>query len=597
MKRGAVCTLWMTVLLTGLPLQAQEDLLMKALRDEMDRTMERLQLEDMDRPYYVAYWVRESEGRSRTAILGGLLGRGRGSGNRILSVELRVGDHDLDNTNFTDFGRSRSRMVREGFPVSLPLRDDYKELRRQIWLATDGAYKQAVHSLAKKRASLQNKTRVEEIPDFSREEPVEHRDEGDLAPLPAEARVEETVQELSALFKGTPQVFDSRVSGGQSHVRTYFVNSEGSSYIRNVSSASIQALAATQAADGTHLEDFVVARARYWKDLPGQAELAARIRAMAERLGRLREAGFVERYNGPVLFEGQAAAELVSQILAPRLLALRTPIADNPMFSRFGSGPPNPFLEKLGARVLPRFLNVIDDPTAGSHGEAPLLGGYEVDEEGVRSRRTTVVQRGILKTLLATRTPVSGVSNSTGNRRNARPNPSNLFLIPRNGLKQEEISRELLDLVEERGLDFGIVVRRIGSSDMRLSRERGFFFSMPGEEARPKLKPLTEAYKVFPDGREELIRKAVILGLSASSFREVAAASEALTSHHTIMRLPMMNPFSSIGFMGPPPIISLVVPSLLFEDLSLRRPPGDIPRPPLLASPLSRPQVREPAGR
>ena len=597
MKRGTLSTLWLAVLMPVVPLQAQENLLMKALRDEMGRTMERLQLEDMDRPYYVAYWVRESDGLSRTAILGGLLGRGSGSGSRYLSVELRVGDHDLDNTNFMDFGRMRSRVVPEGFPLSLPLRDDYQELRRQIWLATDGAYKQAVHSLANKRASLQNKTRVEEIPDFSREEPVEFRDDGELAPLPAEARLEETVEELSALFKGMPQVFDSRVSAGVTRGKTYFVNSEGSSYMRNISSASIRALAATQAVDGTRLEDFVVARGRQWRDLPDQSELEARIRAMAERLVRLRGAGFVERYNGPVLFEGQAAAELVSQILAPRLLALRTPISDDPIFGRFGSASQNPFLEKLGSRVLPRFLSLIDDPTVGSHGESPLLGGYEVDEEGVRSRRTTVVQRGILQTLLATRTPVSGVSNSSGNRRNARPSPSNLFLIPRNGLKQEEISQELLDLVEERGLDFGIVVRRIGSPDMRLSRERGFFFRMPGEEERPKLKPLTEAYKVFPDGREELIRKAVILGLSASSFREIAAASEALIPYHTTLRLPMINPFSSFGFMGPPPIVSLVVPSLLFEDLALRRPPGDIPRPPLLASPLSQPQVREPAGR
>lgn len=597
MKRGAICTLWISVLLAGLPLQAQENLLMKALRDEMGRTMERLQLEDMDRPYYVAYWVRESEGRGSTAILGGLLGRGRGTGSRFLSVELRVGDHDLDNTNFMDFGRLRSRVVREGFPVSLPLRDDYKELRRQIWLATDGAYKQAVHSLAKKRASLQNKTRVEEIPDFSREEPVEYRDEGALAPLPAEARVEERVQELSALFKGMPQVFDSRVSAGLSRGRIYFINSEGSSTIRNFSSASIQALAATQAVDGTRLEDFVIARGRQWKDLPDRAALAARIRAMAEGLGRLREAGFVERYNGPVLFEGQAAAELVGQILAPRLLALRPPVSDDPMFGRFGSGSPNPFLEKLGSRVLPRFLSVIDDPTAGSHGDAPLLGGYEVDEEGVRSRRTTVVQRGILKTLLATRTPVSGVSNSTGNRRSAGPSPSNLFLIPRNGLKPEEIRQELLDLVEERGLDHGIVVRRIGSPELTLSRDREIFFAMPGEEGRPKLNPLTEVYKVFPDGREELIRKAVIVGLSTSSFREIAAASATPTPHHTTMRLPMVNPFSSMGFMGSPPVVSMVVPSLLFEDLALRRPPGDIPRPPLLASPSSQPQVRKPAGR
>ena len=597
MKLGTLCTLWLTVLLPVVPLQAQENVLMKALRDEMDRTMEQLQLEDMDRPYYVAYWVRESSGRSRTAILGGLLGRSSGSGSRNLSVELRVGDHDLDNTNFMDFGRLRSRVVPEGFPVSLPLRDDYKELRRQIWLATDGAYKQAVHSLAKKRASLQNKTRVEEIPDFSREEPVEYRDDGTLAPLPAEAQVEKTVLELSALFKGMPQVFDSRVSAGLSRGRIYFINSEGSSTIRNFSSASIQALAATQAVDGTHLEDFVVARGRQWKDLPDQAELAASIRAMAERLGRLRGAGFVERYNGPVLFEGQAAAELVSQILAPRLLALRSPISDDPIFGRFGSAPQNPFLEKLGSRVLPRFLSVIDDPTAGSHGEAPLLGGYEVDDEGVRSRRTTVVQRGILKTLLATRTPVSGVSNSTGNRRNEGPNPSNLFLIPQNGSKQAEIRKELLGLVEERGLDYGIVVRRIGSPGMTLSRDRDIFFVMPGEEARPKLKPLTEAYKVFPDGREELIRKAVIFGLSASSFREIAAASETLTPHHTTMRVPMVNPFSSTGFIGMPPVVSLVVPSLLFEDLALRRPPGDIPRPPLLANPLSEPQAQSPNGR
>ena len=303
---------------------------------------------------------------------------------------------------------------------------------------------------------------------------------------------------------------------------------------------------------------------------------------------RLRQAGFVERYNGPVLFEGQAAAELVNQILAPRLLALRTPIADDPMFARFSSGPQNPFLEKLGSRVLPRFLSVVDDPTAGSQGEAPLLGGYEVDEEGVRSRRTTVVQRGILKTLLATRTPVAGVSNSTGNRRNSGPSPSNLFLMPRNGMKPEEIRQELLNLVEERGLDFGIVVRRVGSAGLTLSRERDFFFPMPGEEARPKFKPLTEAYKVFPDGREELIRKAVLLGLSASSFREIEAASETLTPYHATFRVPMTDPFSSFGFMGPPPLVSLVVPSLLFEDLALRRPPGDIPPPAAAVPPLER---------
>ena len=141
------------------------------------------------------------------------------------------------------------------------------------------------------------------------------------------------------------------------------------------------------------------------------------------------------------------------------------------------------------------------------------------------------------------------------------------------------------------------MVRRIGSPEMTLSRDRDFMFAMPGEEGRPKLKPATEAYKVFPDGREELIRKAVFLGLSASSFREIAAASDALTPHHTTLRLGMNFPFLPLAFMGPPPVVSLVVPSLLFEDLALRRPPGDIPRPPLLAHPLSQPQARKADGR
>ena len=119
-------------------------------------------------------------------------------------------------------------------------------------------------------------------------------------------------------------------------------------------------------------------------------------------------------------------------------------------------------------------------------------------------------------------------------------------------MKTEEIRQELLSLVRERGLDFGIVVRRIGSPGVTLSRDRDFMFAMPGEERRPKLKPLTEAYKVFPDGREELIRKAVLLGLSASSFREIAAASDALTPHHTTLRLRMNFPFLPLASWGRP---------------------------------------------
>ena len=587
MKRRSIAVFSFIIPLICPSLQAQESILMRALRDELERTMEKLQLADMDKPYFVAYRVQEVVNLQVVASLGGELRRREDSG-RHLSVEVRVGDRNLDNTNFFAMPGERSGVVSTFRPSLLPLGDDYKELRRQIWLATDGAYKQALDHLSKKRAVLQNKTRVEEVPDFSLEEPYQFTDDRPPAELHT-AQVEGLVRELSAVFKGMPQVFVSRVQADVRREQTCYINSEGSSFVRRSPSVSIHALAGTQATDGTELEDFVVAYGRLWEDLPSQNELAGQIRGMTARLGQLREAEFVDRYTGPVLFEGQAAAELVNQILVPRLVAVRVPITDNPMFARYTSQLGNPFLDKLGARVLPRFLSIVDDPTLEMHGEVPLLGGYKVDDDGVRARETKVIQRGILKTLLTTRNPVAGVSKSTGSRRNSGPAPSNLFVVPQPGMEHDELKKELLNLVQERGGDYGIIVRRIENPQLKLSRER-FPVMMPGQSERSKVEAVILASKVFPDGREQLIRKAVLPGIGESNFRDIVAASKALTGYNTTFQLRGALPFGlfAFGFPGPmsPPVATLVVPSLLFEDITLRRPPGNVPRPPVAAHPL-----------
>lgn len=589
MKGVSVCILSSILLLAGSPIEAQESVLARAMKDELTRTMEKLQLEGMRKPYFVAYWVHETRNLGVSASLGGLLNRGESSANRILSVEVRVGDHNLDNTRFFDvsgFGPGLGSMR------GLPLADDYKELRRQIWLATDSAYKQALDQFAKKRAVLQNKTRVEEVPDFSREKPHRFTDDSAAGQLPDGGDVEELVKDLSAVFKGVPDIFSSNVQANLRLGTTYYVNSEGSSFTRRSPGVSVRALAGTQAVDGTELEDFVAAYGRRWEDLPDREDLARQVQAMAERLVQRRKAEYVDRYNGPVLFEGQAAAELVNQVLVPRLLALPTPVTDSPRFlslGGLGAGQNNPFLDKLGARVLPRFLSIIDDPTLETHDQVSLLGGYEVDDDGVPAGETRVVERGILKTLLATRSPVAGVLNSTGNRRSAGPAPSNLIVVPRGGMSREELREELLALVQERGLDFGIIVRRLGNPQMTQSRERRFAFMLPGESGRSNLEPVTLAFKLFPDGREELIRKAELLGLSESSFREIVAASETLTAYHATHRPRMRFGLSSLIFPGSgamsSPVVSLVVPQLLFEDVTLKRPTGDVPHLPLIAQP------------
>lgn len=561
---------------------AQESVLTRAMRDELQRSMSELQLRDMSKPYFVSYQVRETKSARATASLGAPVRRSEGAG-RLLSVEVRVGDASFDNTNLFTRPEFGSALSRAGFPTTLPLEDDYSELRRKIWLATDNAYKQALDHLSKKRAVLQNATQVEQVPDFSVQEPHRHDDDRPLAEISVSA-LEALALEVSAGFRELPHVSVSEVEVEAASSRVSYVNSEGTSFSRLDPTASVEISAGTQGEDGTTFEDSTSVHARAWERLPDRAELLALAAGLAERLQQLRGAPVLDRYSGPVLFEGQAAAEVVRQVLVPRLLAVRVPMADDSRLARAMERAGNPFVDKLGSRVLPRFLEVVDDPAREDHERVALLGGYAVDDEGVAAQQTALVQRGILKTLLSTRNPVQGVPASNGHRRGGGPAPSNLFVVPRQGLAPEELRSELLSLVAERELDFGIVVRRVGSAAGRISRERG-----PGPAARSGERSEIAgavAYKLFADGREELVGKVVLAGMQESDFRDIVAASQASTVY-TARFLPGSG--SALGFAAVrrPVVVSLVVPSLLFEDVTIRRPSGNIPRPPLLPHPLA----------
>ena len=534
---------------------APDGVLMQAMRDELHRSMQSLVMENMEKPYFLAYRVDEVEGFNVSARFGALVTSSR-SHRRTLTVELRVGSPDFDNTNFlVGLG--------SGASLSLPLEDDYGEIRRQLWLATDLAYKQAQKVLASKRAAHQNRTR-EEMPDFAAAVPTRTFDEADASTWTPEA-AESLTRDLSALFKEFAAIHQSRVHTEVSNRRSYYLSSEDTAYIHARPSVRLRAWASTQASDGTVLEDSVQFHARS-DPLPDRETLAQRVVAMADTLSARREAEPLDRYSGPVLFEGQAAAELFAEVFAPRLLAVRVPSASDSNFERTAARARNPFADKLGARVLPRFLDVRDDPTINRYGEGQLHGGYRVDDEGVPSARTILVERGRLKTLLASRNPAEGIPSSTGNRRGIAPSPSNLIVGTDRGLSESELRDEFLALVRERGNDFGIVVRRLdGRSEV------------------------VGAAKLYPDGREVPIRKAELSGVSESTFKDIVAVSDTPTVH--TLRFP--NSRTSIlrrtsAVFGSPRYDmtgSVVIPDLLFEEVSLRKPLGNRPLPPVAAHP------------
>ncbi|MGA2038015.1 MAG: metallopeptidase TldD-related protein [Bryobacteraceae bacterium] len=547
------------LLAAALPAAAQDDVLMRAMRDEMARSMKELQLANLEKPYFIAYRATERDDTGVGASFGALSHSNSGR-SRMFSAVVRVGDYKFDNTNFFSMNFGMGAEIQTAFlgNTELPLDNDYKELRRQIWLATDSAYKKAVEDISKKRAALQNKNRDDDIPDFSHETPVTTID---IAPPVQVDRVkwEATVRALSALFRQAPEVYTSSVSLNAANTTIRYLDSEGFSYTRSHSAITFDAAASTQAPDGGQIEDSTWLYAHALAELPGDKELSARVVALGREVSGIRSAQRIENYNGPVLFEDDAAVQAFRLAFVPDLVGTHPVISDMP---NQGGQAENPFLDKIGARVLPAFLSVTDNPTLAEFNGTRMAGFSKVDEDGLATRETRLVEKGILKTLLTSRDPVRGIEHSTGSRHAGQAAPSNIIVTCENGLSAADLRAKFMELVKERDLPYGILVRRMrtGNTPLLIS-------------------------KAFPDGHEEAIRGVQFVGLNTTAFKEIVAAGK---DQHmlTVQYRPRATPFLfSLGGEGWTPL-SLAVPSLLFEDLTIRKARGATPNPPVAKHPF-----------
>jgi len=540
------------ILLLGamaLPAVAADDVVMKAMRDELDRSMKQLQLEQLEKPYFISYHVQDRTSLDTSATFGALLS-GALARARYLTVQVRVGSYQSDNSNFMTYPPAANGLATN---VLLPLDDDYQELRRQIWLATDEAYKEALEMLSRKRGALENRKARENLPDFSKEEPATSLEA--FSPIKMDLpQAEALVKNLSALFRQSPEIYTSSASLAVNDTRSWYLNSEGSAVTNETSGATFMAVAETQAVDGTMLPAWNMASARSMEALPKESELASRIRNLADVLTRDRRASVVDRYNGPVLFDGAAGAEVFSQAFVPKLLAMRTPASDNPQMEAYAGQGVSKLQDRLGSRVLPRFMSIVDDPTQASYQGTPLIGSHAADDEGVRARPTNLIDGGYLKTLLNSRDPVSGIPQSTGSFRTFGAQPSNVIVTVTEGMSEQELKDLLLSMVKQRNKEFGVIVRGVGR----------------------------EIYKVYPDGHEELMRVGQFDGLDDAAFKDLAATSRDLTVYSL--------PYAAYGGRLYPgqalaPLVSFVAPSLLFEDLAIKPLTGGLPRLPLSKHP------------
>jgi predicted Zn-dependent protease len=321
------------------------------------------------------------------------------------------------------------------------------------------------------------------------------------------------------------------------------------------------------------LDDSMAIHARSLRELPAKEELAGRVRELGTHLKQLRASSTIELYDGPVLVEGEAAPQLFAQVFAPKLLASHPVLTDNPQAERMQG---DSYSDKIGARVLSSFLTVKDNPLLDTFAGKPLLGGYKVDYEGVKPGGTVVIENGVLKTLLSTRSPARGITHSTANRRGAGVAPSNLIVSSSESVTSDALRKKLLELVKQRGKDYGIIVRQVQGTGAGVN-------ASTGPNGAVRVNNLVSVYKVFPDNHEELVRNLEFTDFTPSSFKDVLAVSDSAT----VYSAPFFyrSPLATFSPADMPPIVSWVVPSLLFEDLPMKTPTGEFPNPPAAKHP------------
>jgi predicted Zn-dependent protease len=528
---------------------------LQAMTEELARSVSGLNMKNEPDPYYVGYSVADASESGYRATLGAIVER-RAARARVFRADVRVGDYAFDSSRFIAGGGPMGWMGQVGL---LPTDDNDLELRRQMWLTSDSAYKNAVQVFSRKKAAFENRNDAEPIPDFAREAPVEHIEPVKPA-ASAPADWEDAVKEISRAI-GVPEVVGSDVMLDLADGTRYFANSEGFRTVAPARAASFRASVTLLADDGMAIRDAVTLAARP-EDLPPRSALLARATRMLEDAIRTRGAKVGDDYSGPVLVENDAAATLVSQSLVPLFLARRAPDSDDSRSGGMAQAAVTPFLTRIGNRVLPDSFTVKDTPSMTRFGAEPVGGAYVVDDEGVKASDVTLVQDGRLLTLLTSRTPQKNLPVSNGHARGGGPQAGVFQIESGSAIPAAALKARYLELLKSQGRPFGYILRRLGPSGGRGGLQ------------------VTAAVKVTPDGREEPVRGLLLGNVTHTTFRDIVAASQ----ERTLTTYGASGGFAGAGVA----MVSVITPSLILEELDVQRSKEPLQKKPVVPSPLAK---------
>lgn len=511
-----------------------------------------------DPAYYLSYQLVEQREVSLDAEGGALVGDSDET-DRILDVEIRVGSPELDNTRALS---DDPNGLNEPLPrrAVAPFGTDGLSLANHLWLETDRRYREAEQALVYVRQDQRTLGKKTGVPDFAAGKAETYIGKPVTLTFDKAAWVARLKRCSERAFRGVATRGSCGVVFTQN--TAWLVNSEGTRLQQSWTTAQLSISVGVKADDGQGLGRLEQAFAQRPDGLPDDAAVDKMIDTVTADLDALHKAPLAEPYVGPAILEGRAAGVFFHEVFGHRIEGHRQ--KDDTSGQTFSS--------YVGKEIMPSWLSVYDDPTLATLNGVQLNGFYRFDDEGVRAGRKDLVKDGTLVGFLMGRSPIATEPGSNGHgRKQPGLDPvarqGNLVVTAARSVERAELEQLLLAEVKKQGRPYGMVFTDISG---------GFTNTSAFAPQAFKVNPVM-AYRLYPDGRRELVRGIDMSGTPLVALQSIRAASREVESFNGVCG-------AESGWVP----VSASAPSLLLEKLEVEKSFIPADRPPVLSSPSIR---------
>lgn len=538
--------------------RVQDEIPLRLMSAELGRSIKTLK--KLNPPvYYLSYTYEDKQALELEAAQGGLTSES--TRQTALVVSARAGSIKMDNTRPLKGNDNDDPVFTKTIKGVDPLDKNPAAFRLALWRATQQMAEAAQEDFSRVQTNSRTaSTRQDNSDDFVVPPVSRYCHTQELQTFDTE-KIGQLLLKASRLVRGNKFVQDSSFSFSLEQGHRYFANSSGTQLKTPFLFVRLDYNLTNQLPDGAEL-----ARGNSYdvveeSQLPTEEQFLADVRRSLEELEALSKAPEAEPLSTPTILKNRAMAVFVHEVLGHRLEGHRQKL------DSFGKT----FTSKIGQSVTAPFVTVVDDATLAYFGKQPLRGFYEYDDEGVKAVPVTLLQEGVLRGFLMSSSPIENFPVSNGHGRAALgkfpvARMGNTRLIASQTVSYEELEQQLLAQIRQQHKPYGYIIEDLSGG-----------FTMINA-ASPQVFKLTPnlVYRIYPDGKKEVVRGADIVGTPLVSFGQILAAADDDAVFN-----------GSCGAESGWVPVSAIAPSVLLRTLEIEKTAKSEKKPPILPSPYS----------